>query len=55
MRRFANEGDGEAAARLKVLEAIAAATDPSHNFVSLSLAQRWNKEPRGEPQALING
>ncbi len=55
MRRFADEGDGEAAARLKVLESIAAATDPSHNFVSLSLAQRWNEEPRGEPQVLMDG
>lgn len=44
MRRFANEGDVTAIKRLEILEAIAAVTDPSHNFLSISVSQRWQAE-----------
>jgi len=41
LRRFANEGDAEAAQRLAMLEPIAQACDPSRNFLCVDIARRW--------------
>lgn len=44
MRRFANEGEVKAAERLHTLEALAAVTDPAHNFLTLNVARHWQSE-----------
>ncbi|MCU7924474.1 MAG: hypothetical protein KZQ88_17425 [Candidatus Thiodiazotropha sp. (ex Dulcina madagascariensis)] len=41
MRRFANEGEVAAQERLPILEAIAAVTDPSHNFLTVQVSRHW--------------
>jgi hypothetical protein len=43
LRRFASEGDALAAERLALLEPIAQATDPSHNFLAVDIARHWQR------------
>lgn len=44
LRRFANEGEADAARRLALFESIAQVSDPAHNFLSIDIAQRWRHE-----------
>jgi hypothetical protein len=54
MRRFANEGEPLAVERLRTLEALVAVTDPTHNFLKVNVARRWQAKDASSRQVLTH-